>query len=120
MLRISFKFLYTHTQVNTNGIVSFDKPFVSSSIKSLPLSGGDKIIAPFWADVDTRGAGKVFYRQAIDPSLLARASSEIQETFSLSQNFTIKNLFVVTWNAVGFYPTRADKVNYHTGACAVI
>ena len=97
-------------QVNNNGIVSFDKPFASSSVKSLPLSGSDKIIAPYWADVDTRGTGKVYYRQATDPSLLARASSEIQKAFSLSRNFTIMNLFIVTWDAVGFYPTRADKV----------
>ena len=99
--------------MNTNGIVSLEKPFVSSSIDSLPLSGANKIIAPYWADIDTRGTGKIFYRQTTDPGLLARASSEIQKAFSLSQDFTVKNLFIATWNAVGFYPTRADKVRMY-------
>ena len=68
------------------------------------------IIAPYWADVDLRGIGRVFYRQTIDPSLLARATSEIRAVFPDSQNVTIKNLLIATWNKVGYYFQNVDKV----------
>ena len=53
-------------QVNTNGVVSLDSRFTSSYVRSLPLTGTDKIMAPFWANVDTRGTGQIFYRQTTD------------------------------------------------------
>ena len=98
--------------MNTNGVISIDSSFTSSSVHSLPLSGTQKIIAPYWADVDTRGTGQIFYRQTTDPRLLARASSEIQAAYPLSQNITITNLFIVTWDAVGYYHYKIDKVNW--------
>ena len=70
------------------------------------------IIAPYWADVDTRGTGRVFYRQTSDPSLLARATSEIRTAFPESSNVTIINLLIATWNRVGYYFRNTDKVNY--------
>jgi len=75
------------------------------------LHGNNHILAPYWADVDTTGTGKIFYRQTADPSLLARASSEIQRAYGLSQNFAIRNLFIATWYKVGLFPSRTDKVN---------
>ena len=97
--------------MNTNGVISFRYPFTSSFTTSLPLSGTYQIIAPYWADVDTRGTGQIFYRQSIDPDLLARASSEIQAAYPLSQNVTVTNLFITTWDAVGYYYRETDKVN---------
>ena len=97
--------------MNTNGIVSFDAPFNSSYIRSLPLGVTERIIAPYWSSIDTRGTGKIFYRETAEPNLLTRASSEIQAVFPTFQNFTIKNLFIATWDAVGYYPKRTDKVS---------
>jgi len=71
---------------------------------------GYKIIAPYWADVDTRGTGNIYYRQTTDPSLLARATSEIREAFPESQNITIENLLIATWYKVGYYYQNSDKV----------
>ena len=68
-------------------------------------------MAPYWANVDTRGTGKIFYRQSTDPSLLARATSEIR---LVSKNVTITNLFIATWDAVGYYSRKTDKVNLIT------
>ena len=68
------------------------------------------MIAPFWADVDTRGTGNVFYRQTTDPNLLARATNEIKSAFRTSSNTTITNLLIVTWDAVGYYSQHTDKV----------
>ena len=90
----------------------------------LPLSGGQAIIAPYWADVDLRGTGQVFYRQTTDPGLLARATSEIRAVFNESQNITITNLLVATWSEVGYYLRKTEKVTkayctfLHTTHCS--
>ena len=97
-------------QVGDNGVVSFNTNFSAYTPRSLPLNGTDKIIAPYWADVDIRGNGIIYYRQTTDPSLLTRATSEIRAAFSLSQNFMAKHLLIVTWNAVGYFYSQFDKV----------
>ena len=97
--------------MNTNGVISFGSPFTSYYIRSLPLSGSYRIIAPYWADVDTRGTGQIFYRQSTDPNLFAKASSEIQAAYPLSQNVTVTSLFITTWDSVGYYYRQTDKVN---------
>ena len=71
------------------------------------------MIAPLWADVDTRGTGNVFYRQTTDPNLLARATNEIKSVFPTSSNITITNLLIVTWDAVGYYSQHTDKVRMY-------
>ena len=70
--------------------------------------GHDTIIAPFWADIDTTGTGTVYYRETSDPSLLSRAANEIQGTIATS--FMPSHLFIATWDAVGYYMNRTDKV----------
>ena len=97
-------------QVNDNGVISFNSPYNIRTPRLLPLSGTDQIIAPYWADVDTRGTGDIFYRQSTDSSLLARASREIQSAFPSSQNVTITNLLIATWDEVGYYFRNDDKV----------
>jgi len=76
----------------------------------LPLNGNQSFIAPYWADADIRGTGEIYYRQTNNPVLLARATNEIQTAFPMSQNVNITNLFIVTWDAVGYYLRRTDKV----------
>ena len=78
----------------------------------LPLFGSQRFIAPYWADVDLRGTGEVYYRQTNDPVLLARATNEIQTAFPMSQDVDITHLFIVTWDAVGYYFRHIDKVRY--------
>ena len=80
----------------------------------LPLSVTN-FIAPYWCDVDTRGTGEVYYRQTNDSILLARATNDIQsandtQSVLLSENVTITNLFIVTWDSVGYYNRNTDKV----------
>ena len=101
---------YWYTQINENGIISFNKSYNVRTPLSLPLTGVQDIIAPYWADVDLRGTGQVFYRQTTDPSLLARATSEIRAAFNDSQNVTITNLLVATWSEVGYYSRKTNKV----------
>ena len=68
--------------------------------------------------MDTRGTGQIFYRQSTDPNLLTRASREIQSAFPSSQNVTITNLLIATWDEVGYYFQNDDKVMYlHSYIC---
>ena len=102
--------MYFFNQISDNGVVSFNNTFSLYTPRSLPLNGTNKIIAPYWADVDITGTGNIYYRQTTDSSLLARATSEIRAAFSMSQNFMAKHLLIVTWNAVGYYYRNTDKV----------
>ncbi|XP_065916878.1 uncharacterized protein [Dysidea avara] len=97
--------------VNANGVISLGGRYTTSTPRSLPLTGTYKIIAPYWADVDTRGTGNIYYRQTTDPILLARATSEIRAAYPMSQNLTITNMFIATWDSVGYYYRHTDKTN---------
>ena len=77
------------------------------------------IIAPYWADVDIRGTGDIYYRQTADPYLLARATSEIRAAFPLSQHVVITNLLIATWDKVGYYSQNTDKVLLCVYSCFV-
>ena len=101
-------------QINDNGIISFNSRYNVRTPLSLPLRRSNRIIAPYWADVDTRGTGRIVYRQTSDPTLIAKAASEIRRGFPKSQNVTITNLLIVTWDAVGYYYRNSDKVCMYT------
>ena len=68
------------------------------------------MIAPYWADVDTTGTGQIYYRQTTNSTLLARATNEIRMAFPTSQNVNVTNLLIATWDSVGYYDSRTDKV----------
>jgi len=99
----------TSLQVSDNGVVSLGGPFYSYTPEELPLNGS-MIIAPFWADADVRGTGRVFYRQTTDPSLLDRATSEIRAAFPMDEYFSLTNLLIISWDAIGYYDRGTDKV----------
>jgi len=46
--------------VSNNGLISFDSPIPDYTGELFPL--GQEVIAPFYADIDTRSTGEVFYR----------------------------------------------------------
>jgi len=80
--------------INNNGNVTFDNSLSAYTAEGFPQ--GQPIIAPFWADVDTGGAG----------SGLVHLNQGINER---------GNAFVqVTWDRVGYYSERTDKLNDFT------
>ena len=109
--------MIVYVQVNDNGVISFYSRYNPRTSSPLPLYGSYRIIAPYWADVDTRGSGKIYYRQTSDPNLLDRATSEIRQKFSMSENITVTNLLIATWNNVGYYNQNSDKVCMYTHKC---
>ena len=76
--------------VNNNGDVTFDNPESQYSPKTL-ASLGFEVIAPFWADVDTRGDGSDVVRYGTN---------------------TVNgcDAFGVNWVNVGYYSQHADEL----------
>lgn len=90
-------------QVNTNGVISFLVQVSQFTPDTFPLDGDRRLLAPFWADVDTRKGGDVFYRESTDLNLLQQATDHVTATYVNQQNFRATWLFIATWNEVAFY-----------------
>ena len=78
---------YTSCFINNNGNVSFGSAYSTFSASAFP-SNQFTMVAPFWADVDTRNteSGLVHYR--LTPTSLT-----------------------VFWDQVGYFSSQADKLN---------
>ncbi len=76
---------YDRLYINNNGNVTFGNSLSGYSSTAFP-SSGNKIIAPFWADVDTRGSGRVVYK--VTPTAI-----------------------FINWENVGYYDSKRDKLN---------
>ena len=79
--------------VNNNGNVTFDGPLAQYTPFGL-VGTNSKIIAPFFADVDTRAAGSRPTTYGFGETL-----------------FEGRRAFCVSWIDVGYYPTRSDVTN---------
>ena len=75
------------------------------------MGGQRKFVAPFWADADTRMAGDVWYRQSTAQMLLDRANMQIRNAFPLQPQFTATHLIIATWDRVGYFDRKSDKVH---------
>ena len=108
-------------QISNNGLISFQVPFPRYTPHPFPTQVA--IIAPFWADVDTRlndeiplssaptnETGNVWYREDFSTELLEKAQREIRDAFIGQSSFTPTTLFIATWENVGYYSTHFDKV----------
>src|SRR4051794_9047814 len=85
---------YTKLYVNNNGNVSFDRSFGDYTPFDFTLTG-DKMIAPFLADVDTTGDG----------------SLEVTYGPIADYHGTGHKAFCVNWVDVGYYGSHDDKLN---------
>ncbi|XP_026541083.1 alpha-tectorin-like [Notechis scutatus] len=101
---------YHSLYVNNNGVVSFGNPVSQFTPDPFPLMDGRTFVAPFWADVDNRITGDVYYRQSQDQGLLQRVTADINAYFP-HENFTATWAFVATWDQVAFYGSLSTKVN---------
>ena len=77
---------YNSCYINTNGNISFDAPV--STFSSAAFPNNFVMVAPFWADVDIRGAssGLVYYK-------------------------ITEHYMVVIWDNVGYFDSNTDKKN---------
>ena len=101
--------MHEYVQVLTNGLLSLNRLDVTETFrpKTFPTKGS--LIAPFWADVDTRGSGRVYYRNTVNETQLKRMTQDIYHFFGTI--FLPEYLFVSTWYRVGYFNRNTDKVN---------
>jgi len=82
---------YTQAYINNNGNISFGSAVSTATPTNFPSVSGTPMIAPFWADVDTRGAGSGLVYYVLGSTSLT-----------------------VIWNGVGYNNQHSDKVNTFT------
>ena len=66
------------------------------------------MIAPYWADVDTRAAGNVYYKNSVSRNELNRAGRLISSTYRT--HFRPTSLYIVTWYHVGAFSRSRSPV----------
>ncbi|CAG0901758.1 unnamed protein product [Darwinula stevensoni] len=101
--------IYQSLYVNANGILSFLTEIPSFFNVQFPLDY--PIIAPLYTDVDTRASGSVFFRESKEPGLLDRVERDVKRFFSKGTGFRPQSLIIVTWNRVGYFNAKSNKVN---------
>ena len=71
------------------------------------------LIAPFYGDVDTREAGTVWFTDPVtkNKEMLLKAEQDIHCAFSDYEQFSPTYLIIATWDHVGYYKERDDKVH---------
>uniref|UniRef100_A0AAY4ES26 Sushi, nidogen and EGF-like domain-containing protein 1 n=1 Tax=Denticeps clupeoides TaxID=299321 RepID=A0AAY4ES26_9TELE len=89
--------------VNNNGLVSFLREVSQFTPVAFPIAGDRRVVAPFWADVDNRRAGKVFYRESKDPAILKQATDDIRRYFPEFPEFIPSWVLIATWHEVTFF-----------------
>ena len=82
---------FSKLYVNNNGNVTFDSPLATFTPFGL-TNTSRKIIAPFFADVDTRGTGSGLTTYGVG-------------------TVDGRNAFGATWKDVGYFSSRTDKLN---------
>lgn len=109
---------YSSLWVNNNGNLTFDG---SMSVYTPYAFPSDRvIIAPYFADVDTRGDGTVsgdghddvYYSVRTGSSDLNAISAIINAAFGSS--FSATSAFVATWDHVGYYSHHSDLSQSNT------
>lgn len=91
------------SQVNNNGVVSFNVQVSQFTPEAFPLSDSRSFIAPLWADVHNGIRGDVYYRESTEPEILERATQDVRKYFKNRPTFTATWVFIATWHQVTFY-----------------
>uniref|UniRef100_A0ACB8FAR7 Uncharacterized protein n=1 Tax=Sphaerodactylus townsendi TaxID=933632 RepID=A0ACB8FAR7_9SAUR len=100
MMKPEVKLMYL---VNNNGIISFLREVSQFTPVAFPISNDRRVVAAFWADVDNRRAGKVYYRETRDQTVLEKATKDIWQYFPEFPEFSAQWVFIATWNQVTFF-----------------
>jgi hypothetical protein len=92
---------YTGLYLNNNGSVTFNSATSTFTPTSITGSTNNPIIAPFWADVDTRGG-------TVTPTPGGTSAGSNLLWYDLDP--TTKT-FTATWDDVGYYQSHTNKLN---------
>ena len=94
-------------------MISFIEPVPQFSPDPFPIKNR-YLISTYWADVDIRGIGDVFFKETTDSSLLAEANDVIQSSTTQARGlsrFRPRWMLIATWYNVGYFNTNTDMVN---------
>ena len=96
-------------QVSNNGYISLNGYTGGYTPRPFPYRSIKPIIAPYWADIDTRsGSGRVYYGETTSSSLRSRAAALVRRIYQVS--FSPTHLFIATWYNVGYYNRHTNRV----------
>ena len=102
-------------QVNNNGVISFSAAVSQFNSQSFPVANGKPMIAPFWADVDTRNGGTLSYRQVLrsaeNDGIFLEADDIIRASFVDMRDFLSSWMFIATWDSVAHFGSSAALVS---------
>ncbi|XP_066271692.1 uncharacterized protein [Branchiostoma lanceolatum] len=100
--------VYRDFWVNNNGVVSFEGEVTIFTPSPFPIQSFP-IVAVFWADVDNRRAGEVYWRQTTtDQALLAQVSQDILANHPGITSFQAGCVLVATYHDVTYYGGSAN------------
>ncbi len=85
-------------------------PDINYTPLEFPLSTNIPVMAPFWADIDTRGIGKIYYRMSNITRDVQMVNDIVANAFPAESDFTPDDVIIVTWQAVGYYDAKFNKV----------
>ncbi len=108
---LTILFFLCYRQVNNNGVISFLVEVSQYTPDTFPLGGNRRLVAPFWADVDTGNGGDVFYRETTDPNLLQQATDDVKAAYVDQRKFKATWLLIATWYEVAFYGASGGYTN---------
>ncbi|KAI0239247.1 hypothetical protein LSAT2_010015 [Lamellibrachia satsuma] len=90
--------------VDTNGLISFLVEVSQYTPDAFPLAQNRRLVAAFWADVDTRmNSGRVYYRETTDSEILQRATDDVRRAFVRLTRFSATWVFIASWHNVTFF-----------------
>ncbi|MFO0858054.1 MAG: PEP-CTERM sorting domain-containing protein [Phycisphaerales bacterium] len=89
---------HTSLYINNNGNITFGSSFGTFTPAGFPVS--TPMVAPFWADVDTR-----------DANVGSRPSNQVYYKHFANGAGALDDVFVVTWDNVGYFNQHNDLRN---------
>lgn len=89
--------------MNKNGALSFLSPLKWYIPSSFPYKQHARMVATYWADIDTDTVGDIWYRETNSSVLLGIASCEIRSNFPQQSQFIASWIFISTWENVSFH-----------------
>lgn len=100
-----FGTVWDHIYINNNGNITFNSGLSSYTPGAIGTGFTSPIIAPFWADVDTRATTDSGY---VTPTPGGNSAGTNLTWYDLDpENGTI----TITWDDVGYYSRSTDKLN---------
>lgn len=103
---------YSYVSINNNGNITLSNSSYGGLSTYTPFglaNGGYAIIAPFFADVDTRLSGGIADADQVTPT--AGGTSRGSDLVWYDLDPTGYGKLTVTWDDVGYYSYQTDKLN---------